>query len=46
MILALFIYFCAHEGLLVATPVVVNTLAAGAVITTYSSKVNLNFTTR
>jgi hypothetical protein len=42
MILAVFIYFCANQGLLVASPVVVNVLAAGAVATTYSSKININ----
>lgn len=42
MILAIFIYFCANQGLLVASPVVVNVLAAGAVATTYSNKVNIN----
>jgi hypothetical protein len=43
MILAVFIYFCANQGLLVASPVVVNVLATGAIVTTYSSKANLNF---
>lgn len=42
MILAVFIYFCANQGLIVATPVVVNVLAAGAVVTTYSNKVNID----
>lgn len=46
MILAVFIYFCANQGLLVASPVVVNVLAAGSVATTYSSKINLNFSTK
>ena len=46
MILAVFIYFCANQGLLVATPVVVNVLAAGAVATTYSSKLNINLTSK
>lgn len=42
MILAVFIYFCANQGLLVASPVVVNVIAAGAVATTYSSRLNIN----
>jgi hypothetical protein len=42
MILAALIYFCANQGLLVASPVVVNVLATGAVVTTYSSKININ----
>jgi len=42
MILAVFIYFCAHHGLLIATPVVINTIAVGAVATTYSDKVKVN----
>ena len=42
MILAVFIYFCANQGLVVAAPVVVNVLAAGAVATTYSNKININ----
>jgi len=46
MILAVFIYFCANQGLLVASPVVVNVLAAGSVVTTYSTKTNINFITK
>jgi hypothetical protein len=42
VILAIFIYFCANQGLLVASPVVVNVLAAGSVATAYSSKLNIN----
>lgn len=41
MILAALIYFCANQGLLVASPVVINTLAAGSVATAYSSKINI-----
>lgn len=46
MILAVFIYFCANQGLLIATPVVVNVLAAGAVVSTYSSKINVNLNSK
>lgn len=42
MILAVFIYFCAHHGLVVASPVVINTIAVGAVATTYSDKVKVH----
>lgn len=42
VILAVFIYFCAHHGLVVASPVVINTIAVGAVATTYSNKLNIN----
>lgn len=42
MIFAAFIYFCAHTGLITASPVIINTLAAGAVATTYSDKVKVN----
>lgn len=46
MILAVFIYLCANQGLLVASPVIVNTLAAGSVITTYSSSVKINLNSK
>lgn len=46
MILAVFIYFCANQGLLTATPVVVNILAAGAVATTYSDNIHINLSTK
>lgn len=46
MILAVFIYFCANQGLLVATPVVVNVLAAGAVASTYSDRIRVNLNSK
>jgi hypothetical protein len=46
MILAVFIYFCANQGLLVASPVVVNVIAAGAVATTYSDNIRINLSTK
>jgi hypothetical protein len=46
MILAVFIYFCANQGLLVAQPVVVNLLAAGSVATTYADNIHINLSTK